>query len=97
MENVIYAAVNLASSLEENTTVVHAEKLFVTDIQKRLRGFSISDSAILANVKLNTHTLDAVIRVRSYLHSRNICCKDFKVIPKMFALFNNSMYGGAKA
>ena len=42
--------------------------------------------------RLNTVTLDAILRIRSHLHQQSICCKDFTVTPKMLSLFNNSMY-----
>ena len=58
MENVISAALNLASSLEENTTVVHAEKLFVMDIQKISRKFT--DGHFIKHKVPQTHFANAI-------------------------------------
>ena len=43
--------------------------------------------------RLITKTLDAIVRVRSYLTKQKVCCHDFPIIKSMLEKFNSSMYG----
>ena len=48
--------------------------------------------------RLAMSTLDAIVRVRSYLTNRNVCCHNFKITDLMLRKFNSKdMYGYEKA
>ena len=39
--------------------------------------------------RLNTKTLDSILRLKSFLHARNVCCKDLEITQYMLNLFNS--------
>lgn len=45
-----------------------------------------------ARNKLSTSSLDSILRVRTHLQNKEICCRNFKVTEKMQALFTSKMY-----
>ena len=47
-----------------------------------------------ARNKLCTSSLDSILRIRTHLHNKDICCRNFKVTEKMLALFTSQMYRG---
>ena len=42
--------------------------------------------------RLSTKMLDSILRIKSYLSNRNICCKDFKISQKMIEKCTKDMY-----
>ena len=45
-----------------------------------------------ARNRLSTSSLESILRVRTHLHSKEVCCRNFKVTEKMQALFTSQMY-----
>ncbi len=42
---------------------------------------------------MQTKTLDAILRLKSFLHVRNICCKELQITNEMLNRFNShNMY-----
>ena len=59
---------------------------FVTNIKTKIRN------------RLSTKTLEAIIRIRCHLQSKNICCNKFIVTSKMISLFTaRNLYPPADA
>lgn len=42
--------------------------------------------------RINTETLDTLLRIKTHLKYRGICCTKFKITEKMLAKFNSSIY-----
>ena len=47
--------------------------------------------------RMITSTVDDIMRIRSYLYNRSMCCKDLEITPRMVALHNINMYSKPKS
>ena len=57
------------------------------------RMFSMVDSVkSKRRNRMVTNTLDDIMRIRSYLYNRDMCCKDLIITPTMLSMHNTSMY-----
>ena len=42
--------------------------------------------------RMSTQTLDAIVRIKTYLKNRDMCCKNMTISTNMLKLFNQKMY-----
>jgi hypothetical protein len=57
------------------------------------RVFSVMNAIkVKSRNRLSLKTLDAILRLRLYCYSRNICCKNFAITKDMLNLFTSQMY-----